>query len=157
MELLLTKSPSGALIPLDDEQAEKMQRLRPGAVIRCTIAQMRNGRFFRKWWVLARYAYDLWTDNLPTTIVWRGQMVQPDKEKFRKDLTILAGHFHPVFNIRGEMRIEADSLRWDKMDEETFERLYSATINAILQKVLNRPDLTPEKLRQYVNNVLKFD
>lgn len=156
MEVVLTKAPNGALIPLDDEQAEKLQRLKVGEVIRCTVTQMRNGRFFRKWWVLVRYVYELWSDNMPS-FSWRGQPVQPDKEKFRKDLTILAGFYHPVFNIKGEMRVEADSLRWDKMTEEEFERLYSQTIDAILQKVLHhRADLTEEAIRSHVDRVLRF-
>lgn len=156
MEIFLTKAPNGALIPLDDEQAEKLQKLKAGSIIKCAISEMRNGRYFRKWWVLARFAYDLWSDNMES-LEYRGQLVQPDKERFRKDLTILAGHYHPVFNIRGDMRVEADSLRWDKMTEETFDRLYSQTINAILSKVLNhRRDLTEDALREHVDRVLRF-
>jgi hypothetical protein len=43
------------------------------------------------------------------------------------------------------------------MDEHTFETLYSDTINAILEKVLDRPDLTPEKMRAWVDEVMRFD
>jgi hypothetical protein len=156
MELCLSKLPSGALAPVRDEDVEQLQKVRSGATLRCKVTQMRNGRFFRKWWVLAKYAYDLWSENVPT-IEHRGQRVQPDFERFRKDLIILAGHYHPVFNIRGEMRVEADSLRWDRMDEQTFERLYSQTINAILTRVLARDDLTEQQLREHVDRVLSFD
>lgn len=155
MEALLTRSPTGALIPYDDEQSEKLAKIKPGATVRCNIVQMRNAKFFRKWWVLAKYAFDIWSDTMPER-QYRGQPIRPNFERFRCDLIILTGHCHPVWNIRGEMRVEADSLRWDQMDEETFEKLYSETIQVVLQKVLSRPDLTEEKLRKYVDQVLRF-
>lgn len=156
MEVFCTKGPAGQLLPMDDEQAEKVVRLKSGEVLRVDIAQMRNGRFFRKWWLLAKYAFDLWSETMPQ-MEYRGQQVQPNFERFRKDLTIMAGHYHPVFNARGEMRVEADSLQWSKMNEETFEKLYSSTINAILQKVLNSANLTERQLREHVDRVMQFD
>lgn len=155
MEVLLTRSPQGALIPLGDEEAEKMVKIKAGATVRAEIKQMRNARFFRKWWILAKFAYDIWSDTMPR-ILHKGREVQPAFERFRKDLTILAGYCHAVWNIQGEMRLEADSLSWAEMNEETFERLYSATIDTILAKVLDRPDLTPEKVRRYVDDVMRF-
>lgn len=156
MEILVTRGPNGALLPLDDEQAEKLMKLKPGAVLRVNVTKMRNGQFFRKWWVLAKYAFDIWADTQPR-MEYKGQEVQPEFERFRKDLTILAGHYHPVWNIRGEMRVEADSLRWSEMTEETFEKLYSNTIQAVLTSVQSSAVLTEEKLRNYVNTVLRFD
>lgn len=156
MDLILQKLPNGTLAPIDDEQREMVDKLKPGAWVRCKVTRIRNAGFFKKWWHLARYAYDIWSDTMPT-MEWRGQRVQPDIERFRQDLTILAGHYKPVFNARGEVRVEAASLQWSKMDEATFEKFYSATINAILQKVLSRDDLTPEKLRAYVDTVMKYD
>jgi hypothetical protein len=156
MEVLLTKAPGGALIPMDDEQAGKLTKIKGGATVRCEIKQMRNAKFFRKWWVLVKYAYDLWADHLPTTMTWRGQRVQPEFERFRKDLTIMAGYFETVFDIRGDVRVQAQSLAWGSMDEETFERLYSATIQAVLTKIEAARNLTEEQLREYVDNVIRF-
>lgn len=155
MEVILTRAPTGALIPWGEEEADKLSKIKAGATVRAEVKQVRNARFFKRWWVLAKFAYDIWAETMPR-MEYRGRQVQAAFERFRKDLTILAGHYHPVFNVRGEMRIEADSLKWSEMDEETFEALYSRTIDAILQKVLDRPDLTPEKLRAYVDQVLRF-
>lgn len=155
MEITLIKTPSGALVPMDDEQAEKLKRIKAGAVVRADIAAMRNGAFFRKWFALAKFAFDMWADCVPAQ-EYRGQPVQPVFDKFRKDLTILAGYYHPVFNINGTFKVEADSIAWSSMDEEQFAKLYSATIDAILAKVLPRHGLNREALAHHVDRVMEF-
>jgi hypothetical protein len=155
MEILCTKGPAGALLPMDEEQAEKVGKLKAGEVLKVDVAQMRNGRFFRKWWVLAKFAYDIWSETIPR-ITHRGQLVQANFNRFRKDLIILAGYYQPVFNAQSEMRLEAESISWAKMDEEAFEKLYSATINAVLQKVLNNPKLSEAQVRAHVDRALQF-
>lgn len=155
MEILCYKR-AGVLIPANEEEAEKLTKIKNGQVLRLDMAKMRNGAFFRKWWVLAKFAYDIWAETMkPAT--YKGQPVRPNMERFRKDLIILAGYYDATYNVRGEVRLDAKSLSWAKMDEETFEKLYSATIDAVLQKVLNRPDLTPEKVRQAVDELMRFD
>ena len=55
------------------------------------------------------------------------------------------------------MRVEADSLSWARMNDEQFESFYSATINAILSKILTHTKLTDADLRAHVERVLSFD
>lgn len=154
-EILMIKSANGVLVPLDDDQAQKLKRFKVGSVVRGDFVEMRNGKFFRKWWTLAQFAYDLWSDSMEP-IEYRGQRVQPVFDKFRKDLTILAGYWHPVFNIDGTFKVEADSLAWSSMSEATFAELYSKTIDAILAKVLPRHGLNREALAHHVDRVLEF-
>lgn len=154
-EILMIKAPNGALVPLDDDQAQKLKRFKVGSVVRGDFVEMRNGKFFKKWWTLAQFAYDIWSDSMEP-IEYRGQRVQPVFDKFRKDLTILAGYWHPVFNIDGTFKVEADSLAWATMSEETFAELYSKTIDAILAKVLPRHGLKREALAHHVDRVLEF-
>ncbi len=155
-EIRLLRTSSGALVPMDDEEAEKLKRIKAGSVVTAKVVQMRNGRFFRKWWALAKFAYDIWSDTAEPK-EYKGQPVRPEFERFRKDLTILAGYYHPVFAINGEMRLEAESLSWAEMDEDRFEKLYSATINAILSRVLAGHGLTDEAIRAHVDRVMQFD
>lgn len=155
MEVMLTKGPGGALVPLDDDEAAKIARIKAGAVVRAEIAQMRNGAFFRKWWVLAKYAFDLWSETVEP-IEYRGQKVRPEFQRFRKDLTIMAGYYNPVFNARGELRLEAKSIAWASMSEEEFDRLYSATIDVVLGKILEPGAMTEAQLKSHVENVLRF-
>ena len=155
MEVLCRRVPGG-FAPESDEEAAKLTKLKAGASVRVKVTQEVNAKFRRKWWALAQYAFELWSDTMPEQ-EYRGQEVQRNFERFRKDLTILAGRFHPVWTIKGEMRVEADSLSWARMDDEQFEAFYSATINAVLSKILNHTKLTEADLRAHVERVMGFD
>lgn len=155
MEVLCRRVPGG-FAPESDEEAAKLVKLKSGASVRVTVTQEVNAKFRRKWWALAQYAFGLWSETMPEQ-QYRGMEVQRNFERFRKDLTILAGHFHPVWTLKGEMRVEANSLSWARMNDETFEAFYSATINAVLQKILAHTRLTEADIRAHVDRVLEFD
>lgn len=155
MDLVLIKTPQGALIPASEEEAEKLRRIKSGATVRSKVTQMRNGRFFRKWFLLVKVGFDLWTEIMPP-VEYRGQVIQPNFDKFRKDVTIMAGHFHPVFNVRGEMRLEADSIAWGEMSEDEFHTLYQKTITVLLEKVLTGSGMDEERLQAWVDRVMEF-
>lgn len=134
-DLLFTKSPSG-LVPADEQTREWLAKKKLGATIQANATEMRNGAFFRKWWSLVNLAYDHWKDDA-ATVEYKGERVQPNFERFRKDLTISAGFFEPVVNLKGELRLEPKSLKWSQMDETEFTKLYDATIQVLLQRVFN--------------------
>lgn len=150
----LVKTPALAFTPATEDDIELMHRFTAGKVYRMDLAEMRNGQFFRKWWALAKIAYDMHAEGLPTH--HHGVEVLPDFERFRKDLTIMAGFFRPVWNAKAELRLEAESLKWSKMDEARFEKLYSASIDTILQKILPGRGLTEQQLRDWAERVLEF-
>jgi hypothetical protein len=135
MELLLIKSQQ-VLVPGRDEDAEWLVKKKQGATILGEFHEMRNGAFFRKWWSLVKYAFDIWSETCEP-LEYKGQPVIPNFDRFRKDVTILAGFRIPVWNIRGDLRVEAESLKWSKMSEERFAALYAATLQALTQAVFN--------------------
>lgn len=147
---------AGGLSPESEDDQAALAKIKQGASVRITVVREVNGKFRRKWWALAKFAFGLWSETMPEQN-YRGQEVQRSFDRFRKDLTILAGHFHPVWAVNGEMRVEADSLSWSRMDEPTFEALYSATINAVLTKILHNTKLTDADLRAHVERVMAFD
>jgi len=153
--MTLLKTQTGALVPLDDDEMDKMRRFKVGSVIRAEYKEMRNGKFFRKWWALMAVAYDMWTDGIQFQ-EYCGQQVQPNKDRFRKDITILAGYFHPVYALDGSMTMEADSIAWASMGEDKFERLYSACVDVILAKVLAHKNISRKQLDESVDAVLRF-
>jgi hypothetical protein len=155
MEVLLQKMIQGHLVPVNEDEADKLRRIKAGATVRCDITQMRNAAFFRKWWALAKLAFDVWTETV-TPYEYKGQAVLADFDRFRRDLTILAGFYRPVFNARGEVRLEAESLKWSQMDEDRFEALYSKTIDAVLQKVIPKAHYSEQSLRAAVDRVMEF-
>jgi hypothetical protein len=155
VEVALVKTVGGTLAPATEEEAAKMRAFAMGEVLRADIAVMRNGKRFRRWWVLAHLGYEVWCETVPTR-TYKGQQVQPNFERFRKDLIVWAGFYEPVFNVRGEVRLEAKSIAWGNMKEDEFERLYSATIDVILNKIVPGRGYTEEGLRNMVDQVLSF-
>ncbi len=155
-EFLLQKMPGGQLIAADDETAAAIGKVKTGAVLRAKVTQMRNYEFHKKWFSLVLFAFDVWQETCPR-LEYKGQPVQPNLERFRKDLTILAGHYDPVFDMRGELRLQAHSISFANMSQEDFEKLYSETIDAILGKVLASTKITREDVDRHVERVMQFD
>jgi hypothetical protein len=149
MELLLIKSQQ-ILVPGRDEDAEWLGKKKQGATILGDFHEMRNGAYFRKWWSLVKYAFDQWSETCEPED-YKGLPVQPNFDRFRKDVTILAGFRIATWNIRGELRVEAESLKWSKMSEERFGQLFEATLQALTQSVFNGKrcrSLTPKQLNE---------
>ena len=155
---LFTKT-GGVLRPGDDECREWLTRIKPGQPVILEGRLPRNPQFFRKWWALIKVGYDYWADTVPP-VLYKGEEVRPSLDRFRRDITILAGFSHCVVNVRGEVRVEADSLKFGSMSEEEFAKLYCATINVLLSRVFNGkrcPQWDELKLRQVAEEILEFD
>lgn len=154
MEVFLTKTMSGSFIPMDQD-LEAFKRFKAGSIIRCDIKEMRNGKFFRKWWALVKVAFDLWTDTMPN-VNYKGVEIEPSFDRFRKDLTVLSGYYDPVFNVRGEVRMEPKSLQWSKMNESEFNELYQKTLTTIVNKIIPHRKMTEEELSLWADRVMEF-
>ena len=155
MEIILVKLSGGVLAPANDAEAEKLKKIKSGAGVRVQLTQMRNYEHHKKWFALAGYAFEMWSD-LHDPVIHKGQQIKPNFDRFRKDLTILSGYYDTTYNVRGELRLEAKSISFGSMPQDEFERLYSATIDAILTKILHGA-ISEEQLNNYVNQVMSFD
>lgn len=151
MEILLIKTSQGALLPADEEQAERLRRFKAGGTIRADVKQMRNGAFHRKFFAMLKVGFDAWT---PPDQEYRGLPVQKNFNRFRKDCVIAAGFYEPVSNLRGEVRAEAKSIAFGNMTEAEFGEVYDAVANVLLQKVLTH--YTREDLDDVVEQILRF-
>lgn len=151
----MIRQAGGGFLPATDDDAELVRRIKPGAAVRVEVRQIRNYKFLQKWFTLAKYAFDVWSETVPMQ-EYKGVPVEPNFEQFRKDLTIMAGHYDAVFNARGEVRLVAKSISFASMGEDEFERLYSSTIDLILRKLLQGSGMTEETLRAHVDNVLRY-
>ncbi len=154
-EILMIRQPGGSLIPATDEDAEALRKIKAGEAVRVDVKKVRNYKFLQKWFTLAKYAFDIWSETVPPQ-EYKGQPVKPSFDRFRKDLIILGGRFDAVYNARGEVRVEAKSISFASMSEDEFEGLYSDTIDVILNKILNDSSMTEDTLRNHVENVLRY-
>lgn len=154
-ELVMIRQPGGALAPATDEDAEALRKIKTGAAVRVEIRQIRNYKFLQKFFCLAKFAFDIWSETVPP-MEYKGQPVKPDFDRFRRDLIILSGRFDATYNARGEVRLEAKSISFSSMSEDDFEKLYSEVINVILSKILSGSGMTEDQLRGHVDEVLRY-
>lgn len=153
MNVYLRKT-MGGFVPASEDDAEAMKRFKLGAVVKADITNPRNYLFFCKWFALVKVAFALWEET-GIKAEYKGQEIRPQFDKFRRDVTILAGYCHPVLNVNGELRMEADSISFANMREETFEKLYSATLATIVHKIM-RGRISEERLREMAERVEEF-
>lgn len=154
-DILLIKTGAGVLMPATEEACCQVERLKTGEMYSAKVAFKRNGRFLRKWIVLLEYSFGLLKERAPDT-EYRGVKVGLDFDRFRYDVTIMAGFCRPVFNAQMQMRLVPESVSFDSMSEERFDALYDATLNVLIKKVLSMDGLTKDKLNEAVNHILQF-
>lgn len=151
-EIVLTKTPGGALVPVDQAGVDYLAKLKAGAGVKVTITRHNNVAFHRKLFALANYAFDCWE---PGTKEYKGQPIEKNFDQFREDITILAGFYTTQFRLDGSFRHIADSWSFARMDDDKKERLYNGIINAVLKYVLR--DTTRADLDAVVEQLLRFD
>lgn len=156
MDIMLVKTPGGALAPVDAEAREMVDKLKLGQGIQASVRRARNVRFHRKGMALFRLAYDVWEPLTP--LEYKGLPVAKDFERFRKDMTILAGFYKAIYNARGEVRLEAESLRFSSMSEERFEEVFNAVLNVVWSRVLKAAGYASvEDVEEVIEELLRFD
>lgn len=155
MRVLMQKTPGGTLAPLGQDATEMVAKLRIGQPVWCDVVRTGNNKLFRKWFVLLDIGYEAFE---PMPVKTSGGMeIVPEKnrERFRKEVTIMAGFHELVATLDGRVRVEAKSVSPDRMPPEEFERLYSATINVLLKLVIKGK--TADELDAWVNQIMRFD
>lgn len=155
MEILCSKREDGAFVPFGEEASEASRRFKPGQQVWLSIRIARNNRFHKKFFALLNLVYDIWSEANPTIELPDGGEARINFDRWRKDLIILAGYWERIPRIDGSMTVEAQSIAFHAMNEETFEKLYSDVIDTIVQKLLPKR-FTAQSLRDAVDQVLEF-
>jgi len=131
-ELKLIKS-HGVLLAADDETADRIAHYLSGDLLIGTFRKVRNPKFHRKFFALLDVAYESWE---PEPLASEFGAPQKNRELFREQVTILAGHYESSFSLDGSVRLRAKSISFAAMDDVAFGELYSAVADVILQKIL---------------------
>ncbi len=148
MKITIIKEANGLKLA-DDESFEAASKLKVGTALVCEATQPRNVAFHKKYFALLNFAYENWE---PEEKTYKGQVIQKNKKRFRKDIQILAGYGYPVVNIKGDVRFESDSISFGNMAQDEFEKLYQAVLTVIIEKVLTGYDR--KELDNVVNHLL---
>ena len=156
-DIILKKTAKDFLRACDVEGEEYIKSLPMGQDVRVKISKARNIKFHRKYFALLNHAYDCFEPedvDVPAHISNHGITPEKNFERFRKDIIILAGFYDATIRVNGEVRVEAKSIAFGNMNEETFNDMYSKTINVILKYVLKNYD--KEELELVVDEILGF-
>lgn len=141
------------LLYATEADREIAKRLRIGQEVTVEVKTSRNGKFHRKYFALLNLGFEYWeTDDREH----KGRAVAKNFERFRKDVAIMAGHYDPVWNLAGEMRLEARSISFANMDDAEFETLYEATIQILINKVLAAKGFTRAEVDRAVESLIRF-
>lgn len=150
MKIILIKH-AGILLPGDLTTEEWIAKLKPGQSIHADFKRMRGYLFHKKYFSLLNFAFSHIEYG---DIEYEGVKVEPNFDRFREDLTIMAGYYKPVFSLSGEVTPRAKSISFANMQQDEFERLYNASINVILKHVLKHYDR--EALDGAVNQLMSY-
>lgn len=154
-EVQFIKGPGGTLRPATQMDVEALEKIGNGSLLHAKIVQPRNGRFHRKFMAMIGLGYEMWR---PEEIEYNGIKSVKSSEVFRKEVTIRAGFFTVTTDIRGNTKLEAQSLSFASMDDTEFSRVYSAVFNVIWEMVLKHVrGMTKEQADNTINQMLDFD
>lgn len=135
MKHLFIKQAGGVLVPASDEEAEKLLRYKTGEICEAEIKLWRNPQFHRKVFAFFGFCFEHWSGD-------QAGLENMDEasqfDRFRKDLTILAGYFEQTVRLNGEFRTEAKSLAYGNMEQDEFEKVYNALIKAALKHIFGK-------------------
>nr|WP_315249239.1 DUF1367 family protein [uncultured Duganella sp.] len=143
---------SNILVPHDEAAAAFIQKMKAGELTHADFKRVRNYKFHKKYFALLDFAFEQWEPR--DGLTYQGMPVAKNKERFRKDLIILAGFYESTVNLRSEVRLEAKSISFGLMDEMEFEQLYNATVDVVLRRILTR--YTRQDLDNVINQLLAF-
>lgn len=150
-DIILMKTPLGALVPADQQGIEYLAKLKLGMGIRAKVKKVNNPAFHRKMMALFNLAFDAWE---PGEKEYKGIKVEKEFERFRKDVTILAGFYDTSIDLNGNVRLTAKSLAFENMEQDERERVYSAVINVVLQRILK--NYTRDDLDRVLDQLMGF-
>ena len=152
-ELQFIVMAGGLLRPENEETAEQVQKWKVGSFIIGKFRRPRNPKFHRKFFALLGVLFDEWE---PVDSEYKGVAAEKSRERFREEITILAGYYDIVCSLKGETRVVAKSVSFASMEEPEFERLYMAVHKVGMEKILNSKGWSERDLHDAVARLMDF-
>ncbi len=155
-DLVLMKAPGGYLVPCDEQSRETIAKWKLGQGVNAKVTKARDITRHRKFFAMLNLGFDAWEPPLPEVHAdgYRGMPITKNFDRFRMEVLILAGFYTPVYSMKGEIRLEAKSMAFANMDQDEFERVYSAVADVLLQKILKT--YTRDDLDRVIEELLGF-
>lgn len=139
MIIPMMKNAGGVFCPADEMYLPDLQSFKNGEIYEIELKRTRNPAFHRKVFAFFKFCFNHWAADKTE---WKHFDERKQFDTFRKHLTVLAGFYESTYNIKGDLRIEAQSLSYGNMEQAEFESCYKALISAAIKHIFN--DTTDE-------------
>jgi len=136
-----------------DADMEVVAKWKLGDMVQANVKRPRNYKLLQKHFVMLNVGFDAWE---PEPVEHNGVTYQPVKnfDRFREEITILAGYYDLVVTVKGELRKVAKSISFGAMSEDDFGQLYNASQKVLLDLILH--NYTHEDLDRVVEELMNF-
>ena len=124
-------------MPENDSDYEVFKKLRKNVTLSFDVKQERNPQFHKKFFALLNMVFD-------------NQEIFEDVEQMRRDLTIEAGFYNEYRSFRGEIKREAKSISFAKMDQIEFDGFYDKFADAVIRVFDWDSETISENLESYL-------
>ena len=152
-ELLLIKR-HGSLHPMTEADAEIIAGMTAGEVYRMKWSKPRNYKYLQKYFVLLNdVLFELWQ---PDSVEFRGVACVKNRDLFREQITIAAGHYDIYIGIDGKAKAVAKSISFAALDEVGFDRLYRLTIQYALETIIKSDKHDYTTIDNWVSQIVDF-
>lgn len=142
MRFQLVKKSTG-LFPATDQDREKVGKLEVGEVFSCKTGDQRNLRHHRKFMVMIQVFFE----NLPE----KYEQHFPTQDDLRYELTKRAGFYSTYKNLKGETEYRAESISFDSMGQERFDKVYDGVLDAGIKWFGFDKEALVEELMEFAN------
>lgn len=123
-----------SLVPCDDESLEALKRLKTDETYYIDVKRARNYKFLKKYMKLLKTAYD-------------NQSKYDNFTSFRYEVEMRSGFYKTHVTLKGTTIFLHDSIAFDKMTPEEFEKLFNKSGDIILKHFIgDSPELIQEVL-----------
>lgn len=119
MRVNLRKIADDKFTPADEDAHVWAKKFAPGEVIYADFKKNRNYEFHKKYFGMLKVAFE-------------NQEDYPSLEKLREAAQIAAGYYEVIYMLDGRRGLKSQSIAFDSMNQEEFEKLYSDVLNVIL-------------------------
>lgn len=160
-EINLVKLPDGGLRGMSERDQvaytrfkSRLKNAEAGEVIEIEAKLPRNSVFHRKFFALLNLGFEHWESSRKHK-TYKGKPVTKSFDSFREEVLILAGFFEQTFTLKGDLKLEAKSIKFARMEQPEFEELYSKTIDVLLEHVfINYKDRA--EVDEVIEKIMRF-
>jgi len=131
-QIELVKTSSGSFIPKFNSDHELAKKVKDGDSVSAKLTVHRSVGYHRRFFALIRYTFHHMNEAMLSKFA--------SEEALRIELTLQAGYWAKHVTLGDKEITYPQSIRFDKMDQVEFEKLYSTVLDVVLKWFIHGVD-----------------